>query len=144
MKRNQWAATSLAVLLFCLGATVGALAERYYHATVVDAKTAEDWREIYVREMKSKLKLNDGQVRQLEAILDQTKARYKAVRDSYRPAMLKVKEEQINEVKSILSPEQVPVYEKLVAEREQRHREQEARDQKKEQEQEAKRRKAGG
>jgi hypothetical protein len=142
MKRNQWAATVLAILLFCLGAAVGALAERYYHTAVVDAKTAEDWRESYVREMKSKLSLSDTQVRQLETILDETKARYKAVRDSYRPAMLRVKEGQINEVKSILSPKQVPVYEKLVAEREQRHREQEARDEKREQEQEAKRRSA--
>lgn len=137
MKRTQWAATILAIVLFCLGVAVGVLADRYYHATTVSAKTAEDWREHYIREMRSKLGLSDEQVSQLENILDETKARYKAVRDSYRPAMLKIKNEQISRVKSILTPSQVPGYEKLVAEREQRNRVQEERERAEEQKQEA-------
>lgn len=138
MKRNQWAAVALAIILFCLGAVAGALAERYYHVTSVDAKTAEDWREHYVHEMRRKLNLNDDQVSQLETILDDTKAQYKAVRDSYRPAMLKIKHEQIDRVKSILTASQVPIYEKLVAEREQRNRQEEERDRAREKQQEEK------
>lgn len=142
MKRTQWAATIFAILLFCLGVAAGVLGDRYYHATTVSAKTAEDWREHYIREMRSKLGLTESQVDQLETILDETKAQYKAVRDSYRPAMLKIKNEQISRVKSILTPSQVPGYEKLVAEREQRNRIQEEHDRAQEQKQEAEHRKA--
>ncbi len=143
MKRNQWAATALATLLFCLGAAVGALADRYYHEATVNANTAEDWREKYVREMRSTLSLTDRQINQLETILNDTKARFKAVRDSYHPAMVKIKKEQIDEVKSILSAQQVPEYEKLIAKREKRHREEEERDKQREQREEAVRRRGG-
>jgi len=128
MKRNQWAAAGLAVLLFFVGAAVGALAHRYITTTSVSAKTSEDFRHHYISEMQSKLHLTAQQVSQLETILDETKAKYKAVRDAYRPEMMKIKEDQINRVKSILTPEQVPAYEKLVAERERRARDQEERD----------------
>ncbi len=128
MRRNRWTAILFAVLLFGCGVLCGALAERYLSATVVNARTAEDFRHHYVSEMKSELKLTQDQVNQLEVILDETKAQYKAVRDESRPAMLKIKTEQIRRVKSILTPEQVPAYEKLIAERERRYRDQEERD----------------
>ena len=129
MKRNQWAAALLSLLLFLSGVAVGALAHRYYAAATVSAKTAaETFREHYVTEMRSKLNLSEAQVKQLDAILDDTKAKYKTVRDQYRPQMLAIKNEQISRVKGILNPEQVPAYERIVAEHEKRAREQEARD----------------
>jgi hypothetical protein len=128
MKRNQWRAVVVAVLLFCCGAAVGALGHRYYTATEVSAKSAEDFRHRYVSEMRSKLSLTPGQVTRLETILDETKAKFKAVKDSYRPAMLEIKKEQVSRVKSILTPQQIPIYERLVAEREQRMKEQEDRE----------------
>lgn len=128
MKRNQWSAALLAVLLFGCGIVAGALGHRYYAATTVSAKSAEDFRHHYVSEMQSRLKLTPAQTSQLETILDDTKAQYKAVRDAFHPAMLKIKNEQIARVKSILTPQQIPIYEQLVAEREQRARQQEERD----------------
>ncbi|HTU47085.1 MAG TPA: hypothetical protein VMF91_18635 [Bryobacteraceae bacterium] len=133
MKRNQWTAALLAILLFGCGALVGALGHRYYASTTVSAKTAEDFRHHYISEMESRLKLSPTQVSQLETILDDTKAEYKTIRDAYRPAMLKIKNEQIARVKSILTPQQVPAYEQLVAEREQRARQQEEREREDEQ-----------
>jgi hypothetical protein len=137
MKRNRWTAILFAVLLFGCGVLCGVLAQRYLSATAVNAKTAEDFRHRYVSEMKSELKLTPDQVNRLEVILDETKAQYKAVRDESRPAMLKIKQEQILRVKSILSPEQVPAYEKLIAERERKFREQEERDRQSDLKQEA-------
>ncbi len=124
MKRNQWSAVLLAVLLFCCGATVGALAHRYYSMTVVNAK-GEDPRHRYLSEMRSRLDLTPAQVTQLGTIMDDTRAKIRAVHDQYRPEMLKIRNEQISRVKSILTPQQIPAYEKLVAERERRFREQE-------------------
>ncbi len=134
MKRNQWAAALFAILLFCAGVAVGALAHRYYAAPVVNA---EGFRHHYVSEMQAKLKLTPAQVSQLETILDDTKAQYKAVRDSYHPAMLKIKHEQTSRVKSILTAQQIPIYEQMVADHERRAREQEARDRQEEQRREA-------
>ena len=128
MKRNQWPAAVVAILLFCCGAAVGALAHRYYSASIVSAKSPEDFRQHYISEMRTKLRLTPDQVDKLENILDETKARTKAVRDQYRPEMLKIKNEQISRVKFILKPDQIPAYEQLVAEREARFHQQEERE----------------
>ena len=133
MKRNQMTAVLVAILLFCGGAAVGALAHRFYTASSVSARSAEDFRQRYVSEMRSTLHLTPDQVSSLETILDDTKAKFKAIRDSYHPAMLKIKQEQISRVKSILTPQQIPAYERLVAQREQRAREQEQREHRQEQ-----------
>ena len=138
MKRNQWAAVLLSIVLFASGVAVGALAHRYYASTVVSAKTtAEDFRQHYISEMQSRLKLTPVQVRQLETILDETKAQFKAVRDSYHPQMLAIKNEQISRVKSILTPQQGQIYDQMVAEHERRARQQEARERQEEQQREA-------
>jgi hypothetical protein len=133
MKREQWTGLMLAALLFFGGAAVGVLANRYYTMTEVSAKTSETYRHRYVAEMESKLKLTSVQVKRLETIMDDTKDKYKAVRDSYRPAMLHVKNEHIALVKSILTPQQVPMYEQLLKEREQRARQQDEKDRREEQ-----------
>jgi|SRR5579863_5632566 len=129
-KRNQWAAALLAFLLFASGILVGALGHRYYAGTTVSAKSAEDFRHHYIEEMQSRLHLSPTQLSELETILDETKAKYKAVRDAYHPQMMKIRSEQLARVKSILTPQQIPAYEQLVAEREERAREQEERQQK--------------
>jgi hypothetical protein len=128
MKRSQWTAALIALLLFCSGGVVGALAHRYYAAETVNAKTSEDFRRRDVNEMQNRLKLNTSQVGQLETIMDETKAKYKAVRDSYRPSMLKIRQDHIGRVKSILTPEQISAYDQLLAEREHHAKEQEERD----------------
>ncbi len=129
MKRNQWAAAILAILLFCCGAAVGALGQRYYNARAVNPGSKRS----YVSEMRSKLNLTPAQVTLLESILDNDRAKYKAVRDAYRPQMLKIRSEHIARVKSILTPQQVPVYEGLIAEHERRAKEQEERERQQEQ-----------
>lgn len=134
MKRNQWTALALAALLFACGVAVGALADHYYAGTVVSAKGgAENFRQHYISETREKVNLTPAQVTKLEQILDETKAEVKAVRDSYRPAMLKIREQQIARVKAILTPAQIPAYEQLVAERERQAKEQEQRDRRDEQ-----------
>lgn len=138
MKGNKFAAALLSLLIFLGGVAVGSLGHRYYAATTVNAKTtAEDFRQRYLTEMESRLKLTNAQVRQLETILDETKAKYKAVRDQYHPQMLAIKNEQISRVKAILTAQQIPVYERLVAEHERRAREQEAREREQEQKRQA-------
>lgn len=123
MKKNQLTAVLIAILLFASGAAVGALGYRYAQKTVV-AKS-DDFREHYLNEMKTKLKLTPAQVTQLEGIMDETKARYKSVHDANHPVFAKIKAEHIEHVQAILTPEQLPVYAQIVAEHERRAREME-------------------
>ena len=133
---NQGIAWLLAVLLFSSGALVGSLTHRYLVSNSV-VNASDVMRKRYVDEMQSRLSLTPTQVKQLEAILDDTKAKYKAVREAYRPAMLEVKGQQIQRVKSILSARQVPIYEQLLADREKQSKEQDEREKKREQQQAA-------
>ncbi len=129
MKPNQMKAALLALLLFGCGAAIGALGHRYYAAEEVSAKTSsESFRQRYIGEMKSKLGLSSAQIDQLESILDDTKAKYRAVRESYHPAMVKIKEDQVRRVKSILNPGQIAAYDQLVADRERRWSEQQEKE----------------
>lgn len=140
MKRNQWSALLLAVLLFFSGAAVGVLGHRYYTASTVIARSNEDSRRrSYITEMQKRLHLTAAQTGQLETIMDETKAKYKALRDSYRPETLKIKQAHVDRVKSILTADQIPAYEKIVAEHEQNSRDQEERDRKLEQQRQAER-----
>jgi hypothetical protein len=142
MQRTQWSAALLAVLLFGAGMVAGALGHRYYLARQgAPGPPGQAARERYVADMKSRLKLTAKQVDDLEDILDDTRSKFRAAHETCRPAMSKVKDEQISEVKAILTPAQIPLYDRLLAEREERAKEQEARDRKAE-EQEAAARKA--
>jgi hypothetical protein len=126
MKKNQLSAVLIAILLFASGAAVGALGHRYYAQSVVNAK--DDFRQHYITEMRTKLSLTPSQVTQLEQIMDETKAKFKAVHDSNHPTMVKIKQEHIQRVQSILTPQQLPIYAQLVAEHERRAREMEQHD----------------
>jgi Spy/CpxP family protein refolding chaperone len=125
MKRNHLAAVVLAILLFGSGVAVGALGRRYYDVRVVNAKSPDSFRQRYLAEMRTRLKLTPEQVQQLEVIMADTKAQFKALRDASRPQMTEIKQRHTEKVKAILTPAQVPVYEQLVAEHEQRTREDE-------------------
>ncbi len=142
MNANKAKAAVFAVLLFGCGAAVGALAHRYYAATAVSAKVSEDFRHKYISEMQTKLTLKPHQVDQLQVILDDTKAKVQAIRDTYHPEMAKVKDAQVARVKEILTPEQIKQYEVLVAERERHAKEQDAHDRQEEQAQREAHRKA--
>jgi hypothetical protein len=135
MNSNKARAALFALLLFGLGTVVGALGHRYYAATAVSAKVSEDFRHKYISEMQTKLKLSQHQVDQLQVILDETKAKYKSVRDTYHPEMVKIKDDQLTRVKAILSADQAKQYEAMVAEREQHAKQQEDHDRQEEQRQ---------
>jgi hypothetical protein len=128
MNTNKVKAALFAVLLFAFGAAAGALGHRYYAATVVSAKTAEEYRSRYISEMQTKLKLDQHQVDQLQVILDDTKAKFRAARESHHPEMVRIKDEQVARVKALLSAEQTKQYEAIVAEREQHAKEQDDHD----------------
>lgn len=128
MNSNRIKAAWLALLLFGLGCAVGVLGQRYYDTKTVAANTAKDFRQKYISEMKTKLNLSQHQIDELQVILDDTKAKVKAMRETQHPEIVQIKDDQLAKVKSILSPDQAKKYEAIVADREQQAKEQEDRD----------------
>jgi len=126
MKRPQVVVSFLAVVIFAIGAATGALAHRLYVANSVNA--SEDWRARYINEMHSRLKLSVLQVDKLNDILDDTRVKVRAVRDSYKPEMLQIKQNQVAEIRAILNAEQAAEYGKMIEEQEAKAKEQDARD----------------
>jgi hypothetical protein len=126
MKRTQLIAFVLGVVIFSIGAATGILAHRLYVANAVSA--SEDWRVRYVNEMHSRLKLTNHQVDELNDILDDTRAKVRGVKDQYKPQMLKIKDDQVARIRSMLTAEQASTYSGIVAEQEQKAKEQDARE----------------
>ena len=131
MKRSQLAVALYAVLTFASGALVGVAGYRLYRSATVDVKGArrppEDYRKRYVDEMRSRLKLNEQQVTQLNAILDTTRDRFRQLRDKERPEMKAIQDEQTARIRAMLDPVQQAEYEKMRLERE-KHMEKSKRD----------------
>jgi Spy/CpxP family protein refolding chaperone len=109
--------------LFCCGVALGVLANRYYDTEVVSAKApSQSFRQRYVSHMRKCLDLTDAQVAQLRTIMDQTKERDHALREKYHPEVAQIRQEEIDNVKSILTASQVPIYEKMVKEHQEHER----------------------
>lgn len=119
-------------VLFVSGMAVGALSHRYYVQDVVAAKaptrrTPEQYRRAYLAEMKTRLNLSEEQAAQLEVVLDDTGAKFRALREQQRPMMDAIQAEQTARVNSLLTAEQQVEFEKMRLEREQRRKAEDAR-----------------
>jgi len=110
------------VLVFLSGVGVGVLADNVYRTRVVRAdrhsRSSEEYRKKYISEMERRLNLASGQVKQLEQILDETRIRYREMRDRLRPELKVIQEKQTTKIQAILNPEQRAEYEKMREERE--------------------------
>jgi hypothetical protein len=128
MARPQLNAFIAAVLLFACGVAVGVSAQRYFQHASVSAANSDDWRAKYLEEMHTRVHLDSRQLGQLNLILDETGRQYRDMHERHKPELLEIKQGQIARVKAILSADQIQQYEKLLAEREQRQKEQDDRE----------------
>ena len=116
------------LLVFGSGAVVGALGYRTYNpptARTINAPAQPgEWRKQYMEESKARLDLTDDQVSKLKAIMDETDARFRQAREKENQEIRQIRDEHIGRVRMLLTPEQLPKYEQLHAEREARSKEQ--------------------
>src|ERR1700722_9025638 len=109
------------LLVFVSGSVVGALGYRAYNPptarTVNTPQPPSDWRQQYMDESKARLDLTAGQVRDLKAIMDDTEARFHQARERENEEIRQIRDEHIAKVKMMLTPEQLPKYIQLHAER---------------------------
>jgi Spy/CpxP family protein refolding chaperone len=116
------------LLVFGSGAVVGALGYRTYNPptarTINTPAQPGEWRKQYMEESKARLDLTDDQVSKLKAIMDETDARFRQAREQENQEIRQIRDEHIARVRMLLTPEQLPKYEKLHAEREARSKDQ--------------------
>jgi hypothetical protein len=138
MKRPQQVALLFGVLIFVLGLASGILGHRLYESGAVNA--ADSWRTRYVNEMQRRLDLTPLQIDKLNDVLDDTRAKVRAVKDKYRPQMLDIKQQQIAAMKALLNPKQEAEYDKFLDEKEEKAKQQDVREHQLEQQRIAERR----
>jgi hypothetical protein len=73
-----------------------------------------------MEEMRQKLNLTPDQVEKLNTVYDETHSRFEAAHDTHGQVVKQIREEHVAKIRSLLTPDQLPKYEQLRAEREQR------------------------
>jgi vacuolar-type H+-ATPase subunit H len=100
---------------------VGAVAHRLYTVSGVSAnvrqRNPEEFRKRFMAEMKARLNLSDDQAAKLGLVMDQTRQRFRAARDTIEPEMQKIREEQRQKISEILSPVQLAEWQKMMEQR---------------------------
>jgi len=113
--------------VFASGVVVGVVSHGYWAASHAPArhegpKSPEEYRRAYVAEMKSRLKLDEPQTAKLVVILDETRDRYRAMRDAARPQMKAIQDEQVQRINEMLTAAQQAEYTRMRDEREQKRK----------------------
>lgn len=127
MKFSRAAIAIYVGLIFASGAVLGAFGQRLYTVSRDVAKpparpNPEVLRKKLVDTFRDRLHLTDDQVAQLNAIMDETRARVEEIRHQNRPAFQKVHEEQDAKIRNMLKPEQQAEFDKIMKEREERRK----------------------
>lgn len=126
MKRSAASLALSLILVFVSGVAVGALGYRSFHPDdqkkARQLRTPEGYRKAYLAEMKSHLKLSDSQLAQLNTILDETREKYRQLREKQRPDMKAIQDGQISEINAMLSAEQQQEYAKMRRQREEKRK----------------------
>ena len=126
MKLTRWTVAFYMALVFACGIVVGAFSYRLYTVSGVSANAAqrnpEEFRKRFMADLKSRLQLNEDQAAKLGAIMDETRMRVRATRDTIEPELRKIREDQRQRISELLSPSQQAEWQKINEER-QRQRE---------------------
>lgn len=128
MNRSNLTIALYLLLVFSSGVAVGVFGYHLYAGTPVSAgrsgqkprMSPEEWRREYLNEMQTRVHLTPTQLREMNGILDSTRALFQEAREKHSLQLRTLREDQANRIRAILTDEQRPEYEKVRAEREQR------------------------
>lgn len=129
MPRSKLTALVSLLLVFLSGALVGAVVQRLYMVTSVSStakvnppaerkQTPDDVRKHLVGEMRDRVKLDEGQVKELEAIYDRTRERFDELFQKRNAEARALWDSQNDQIRQMLRPDQVPLFQRLHAEHE--------------------------
>jgi hypothetical protein len=127
MPKSRFTAAIYLSLVFLSGMLVGGLSYRLYAVNTVNAVNGggrpprlnpEEARRHYMDEIRTKVKLDDDQVRQVNQILDQTRTQFDHVREKMNTEGRAIYELQGEKIAAILHEDQKPLFAAFRAERE--------------------------
>src|ERR1700681_318561 len=121
MKFTRWTVALYMALVFVCGGVVGAFAHRLYTVSGVSAnvgqRNPEEFRKRFMEDLKSRLQLSDDQAAKLGVIMDETRTRGRATRDTIEPELRKIRDDQRQRISELLSPSQLVEWQKIIDER---------------------------
>jgi Spy/CpxP family protein refolding chaperone len=124
MLKSKFSALISLLLVFLSGVLVGGFAYRLYNVSVVSGPNngkkmdPEEARKHIVADMRDRLKLDAHQVDQLQQIFDETRDQFHQIHDKMNAEGQAIHNSQLEKIKAILRPDQLPLYEQWRAERE--------------------------
>jgi hypothetical protein len=124
MPKTKWSAFLSLLLVFLSGALVGGFASRLLtvNSVISGAPAApkrpdpEEVRKRLVLEMKTRVKLDDEQVTQLQKIYDETRESFGKLNEKRNAEARALRDQQTERVKAILRADQKPLFDQLHAE----------------------------
>jgi hypothetical protein len=126
MPKSKLSALLSLLLVFASGVLVGVVGYRLYTVNTVASRNAvrprpdpEEVRKRIVAEMRSRLKLDDQQVGELNKIYDQTRQDFDELHQKLNSESHALWEKQTESITAILRPDQRPLFNQFRAEREQ-------------------------
>jgi len=106
-------------LIFVLGLTAGALGLRLYersYGVSVEGRWGRFDRERYVSLLTRDLRLTSDQRKELDRILDDTRAEFVKLRETIRPQVQEIKERARARIRQMLTPDQQQGFEAFLKE----------------------------
>jgi hypothetical protein len=116
MKFTRWTVALYMALVFACGGVVGAFGV----SANVGQRNPEEFRKRFMADMKTRLQLTDDQAAKLSVLMDETRSRFRDVREKFEPEMQKIREDQRQKISELLSPSQQAEWQKIMDERQRR------------------------
>ena len=113
--------------VFLAGLALGVVSHWFYAAKIAQAntprhKTAVEFRQRMAVKLKEELDLSSGQLEQVRMILDSVGQGFHDIRDEVEPKFEALRQERVEKVMSLLSPQQQAKYETILEERRDRRK----------------------
>jgi Spy/CpxP family protein refolding chaperone len=118
------------VALFLLGVAIGAFGAyalgRYGPYALAGSQQRHD-RNTFVKQLTSELDLTADQQQQLQTIINDTRAKYRALYEPLRPQQEQIRQQGRDKIRAILAPEQRPKFEDFLRRLDEQHKKEENR-----------------
>ena len=140
MTKSRLSAFISLLVVFLSGALIGAVGNRLYMVNTVSSKGTqgpprrmdpEEARKHLMTETRDRLNLDDEQVQKLDKIFDEERQEFDRMHQRWNAEGRTLRAQHAERIKTILRPEQLPLFDKLQAEREERRRMRDQQDRKK-------------
>jgi len=126
MPKSKVSAFFSLLLVFFSGAVLGAFAYRLYTVNPVvmapggvqKKGSPEDFVRQRLAEMRERVKADDQQLEQIKRVYSETHDEYERIRKEMNDKGREVDQHQVEKIKQILRPEQIPAYDQIRAEHE--------------------------